>query len=262
MDCLDLLVVQGTASVRSILFLSFIVPIFAWNIPLVSLICLKRSLVFPILLFSSIYLHWSLIKAFLSLLAILWNSAFKWVYLFFCPLSFTCLLFSAICKASSDNYFAFLHFFFLGMVLITPSLFGWALNPSVLVRESQREVWDRQTVRRPHADRGGERSAAATGMLTACRGWKGKEGTLPDTFWRKQGLTDNDDIELLACRTGREYVSVILRHQVCGDFLWQPQETDTQPCPDTLCPFILRLWQGVLLPAPDMLYIYLCQWSL
>ena len=29
------------------------------------------------------------------------------------------LLFSAICKASSDNYFAFLHFFFLGMVLIT-----------------------------------------------------------------------------------------------------------------------------------------------
>ena len=39
-------------------FLSFIVPIFAWNVPLVSLIFLKRSLVFPILLFSSIYLHW------------------------------------------------------------------------------------------------------------------------------------------------------------------------------------------------------------
>ena len=34
------------ASVRSIPFLSFIVPIFAWNIPLVSLIFLKRSLVF------------------------------------------------------------------------------------------------------------------------------------------------------------------------------------------------------------------------
>ena len=49
--------------------------IFAWNIPLVSLIFLKRSLVFPILLFSSISLHWSLRKAFLSLLAILWNSA-------------------------------------------------------------------------------------------------------------------------------------------------------------------------------------------
>ena len=30
-------------------------------------------------------------------------------------------LFIAVCKSSSDNHFAFLHFFFLGMVLITPS---------------------------------------------------------------------------------------------------------------------------------------------
>ena len=37
----------SSASVRSIPFLSFIVPIFAWNVPLVSLIFLKRSLVFP-----------------------------------------------------------------------------------------------------------------------------------------------------------------------------------------------------------------------
>ena len=65
------------ASVRSIPFLSFIKPTFAWNVALVSLIFLKRSLVFPILLFSSISLHWSLKKAFLSLLAILWNSAFR-----------------------------------------------------------------------------------------------------------------------------------------------------------------------------------------
>ena len=79
----------SSASVRSIPFLSFIEPIFAWNIPLVSLIILKRSLVFPILLFSSISLHWSLRKAFLSLLAILWNSAFKWVYLSFYPLLFS-----------------------------------------------------------------------------------------------------------------------------------------------------------------------------
>ena len=42
--------------------------IFAWNISLESLIFLKRSLVFPILLLSSISLHWSLRKAFLSLL--------------------------------------------------------------------------------------------------------------------------------------------------------------------------------------------------
>ena len=44
----------SSASVRCIPFLSFIVPIFAWNVPLVSLIFLKRSLVFLILLFSSI----------------------------------------------------------------------------------------------------------------------------------------------------------------------------------------------------------------
>ena len=60
-------------------------------------------------------------EAFLSLLGILWNSAFKMVYLFFSLLPFTSLLFIAICKASSDNHFAFLHFFFLGMVLITAS---------------------------------------------------------------------------------------------------------------------------------------------
>ena len=70
-----------SASVKSGPLLSFIKPIFAWNVPLVSLIFLKRSLVFPILLFFSISLHWSLREPFLSLLAILWNSKFKWVYL-------------------------------------------------------------------------------------------------------------------------------------------------------------------------------------
>jgi len=107
----------SSASVRSIPFLSFIVLIFAWCVPLVSLTFLTRSQVFPILLFSSISLHWSLGKAFFSLHAILCNSAFKCVYLSFSPLPFASLLFSAICKASSDNHFAFLHFFFFGMVL-------------------------------------------------------------------------------------------------------------------------------------------------
>ena len=41
----------SSASVRFIPFLSFIMPIFAWNFPLVSLTFLKRSVVFPILLF-------------------------------------------------------------------------------------------------------------------------------------------------------------------------------------------------------------------
>ena len=95
-------------------------------------LCIKCSLgisnfleelyqVFPILLFSSTSFHWSLRKAFLSPLAILWYSAFRWVYLSFSPFPFTSLLFSAIWKASSNNHLAFLHFFFLGMVLITVS---------------------------------------------------------------------------------------------------------------------------------------------
>ena len=63
----------------------------------------------------------SLRKASLSLLAILWNSAFKWVYLSFFPLCFASLLFTAICKASPDSHFAFWHFFSVGMVLIPVS---------------------------------------------------------------------------------------------------------------------------------------------
>ena len=86
----------SSASVRSMPFLSFIEPIFAWNVPLVSLIFLKRSLVFPILLLSSISFHWLLRKAFFSLLAILWDSAFRWEYFSFSPLLFTSLLFTAI----------------------------------------------------------------------------------------------------------------------------------------------------------------------
>ena len=75
----------SSASVRFIPFLSFIEPIFAWNVPLVSLIFLKRSLVFPILLFFSISLHWSLRKSFLSLLAILWNYSCCSFFLFIPP---------------------------------------------------------------------------------------------------------------------------------------------------------------------------------
>ena len=60
-------------------------------------------------------------KAFLTLLDILWNSAVNWVYLSLSPLPLPSLPFLAICKASLDNHLAFLHFFFLGMVLITTS---------------------------------------------------------------------------------------------------------------------------------------------
>ena len=80
----------STASVRSIPLLSFLEPIFAWNVPLVSLISLKRSQVFPILLFSSISLHWSPRKAFLSLFAIIWNHHYVINYLYI-PQSLDCV---------------------------------------------------------------------------------------------------------------------------------------------------------------------------
>ena len=106
---------------RSLLFLSFIVHIFGWNIPLIFPIFRKRPLAYPLLLFSSIFTHCSLKKVFLSLLDILWNSAFSWMYVPLSPLLFASLLSLAIYKSSSDNHFAFLLFFSSGMVLIIVS---------------------------------------------------------------------------------------------------------------------------------------------
>ena len=76
----------SSASVRSLPFMSFIGPILARNISLIFLIFLKRSVVFPSLLFSSISLHFSFKKAFFFPLAILWNSALS--TLAFCFSSF------------------------------------------------------------------------------------------------------------------------------------------------------------------------------
>ena len=104
----------SSAYVRSIPFLSFIVPIFAWNVPLVSLIFLKRSLVFLILFFPSISLHWSLQKA--SCLSLLFfETLHSNGYIFPFLLCFWLLCFSQLFV---DNHFAFLHFFFLGIVLL------------------------------------------------------------------------------------------------------------------------------------------------
>ena len=89
---------------------------------------LEEILAFPILLFSTISLHWPLKKAFLSLLAILWNSSFRCLYLSFSPWLFASLLFTAICNASPDSHFA-----------VSVSLIGfkkhrcWAPTPSFWV---------------------------------------------------------------------------------------------------------------------------------
>ena len=109
------------ASVRSLLFLSSTVPFFEWNVAWIAAVFLHRSLVFPILLFPSTSSCCSFKKACLYLLTILWKSAFSWVYLSLSLLPFASSLFSAICKVSSDNHFAFLHFFYFGMVLVTAS---------------------------------------------------------------------------------------------------------------------------------------------
>ena len=67
-------------------------------------------------------MKYSLKKAFLSFLAIFCNSAFNWIYFSLPPLLFASLLSSAICEASADNHFAFLHFFSFGMSLVAPPL--------------------------------------------------------------------------------------------------------------------------------------------
>ena len=71
--------------------------------------------------FFSISLHCSLKKTFLLPCAILWTSAFSWIYFSLSSLPFTSLLFSGVYKASSDNQFAFLDFFLFWMVWVTVS---------------------------------------------------------------------------------------------------------------------------------------------
>ena len=95
--------------------------IFAWNIPSVSLIFLKRSLVFPSLSFSSISLHWTLRKwSYLSLLffGTLHSDWYNFPFL----LSLSRLLLSQLfIRPPQTTILPFLHFFFLEMVFISTS---------------------------------------------------------------------------------------------------------------------------------------------
>ena len=99
-----------SASLRSFPFLFIIAHNFAWNVTLVSPVFLKRSPVFLILLFSYLSLNCSLKKTFLCLLAILWNSAFNWVYLFLSPLPFFSQLFVRLRQPLCLLAFLFLGF--------------------------------------------------------------------------------------------------------------------------------------------------------
>ena len=111
----------SSASVRSIWFLSFIVPIFAWDVPFISAFFLKKSLVFPIIVFSSLFLHWSLRKpTFLFLLFFGTLNSDGYIFAFLPCLS---LLFSQIFVRPPQTAILNFCIFFppLGMVLITAS---------------------------------------------------------------------------------------------------------------------------------------------
>ena len=88
-----------------------------WNVPLVTPIFLKKSLVFPFYCFPLFFCicHWRRLSLFSLLFSRTLHSS-EYIFPFLAS-----LLFSALCKASSGNQFAFLHFFFLGMVLVITS---------------------------------------------------------------------------------------------------------------------------------------------
>ena len=101
------------ASVRSIPFRSFIEPIFAWKVPLESNFLEDISSLSQ----STVFLYFFALLTYEGLLISPWNSlelCMKMGVSFLFSFAFPSLLFSAICKASSNNHFPFLHFFFLG----------------------------------------------------------------------------------------------------------------------------------------------------
>ena len=112
----------SSASVRSIPFLCFMVPVFTWNVTLVSLNFPKEiSSLTHSIIFSSISLHCSHRKSFLSILAIPWSSTFRWVYLSFLSLAFYLSSFLNYLWVLLRQPFCLSHLFFLWMVLITAS---------------------------------------------------------------------------------------------------------------------------------------------
>ena len=87
--------------------------IFAWNVPLVSPIFLKRSLVFTVLLFASVFFFfYSLKKAFLSFLPIHSKSTVSWVYISLSLLPFAFSSFLSYLQGLLRQPFYLLEFLF------------------------------------------------------------------------------------------------------------------------------------------------------
>ena len=110
------------ASVRSIPFLSFIEPIFAWNVPLVCLIFLMRSLS---LSFSIVFLYFFALiteEGFLISPRYSLELCIQMGISFLFSFCFSRLFFSQLfVKPPQIAILPFLHFFFLGMVLLPVS---------------------------------------------------------------------------------------------------------------------------------------------
>ena len=124
--------------------------------PSVSPILLRIYLVFPILLFSSISLHCSC-----CFLISPGYSLELWIQLgisFLFSFAFASLLFYAIYTASSDNHFAFLHFFFLAGI-------DWGQEEKRAIDDKWTWVW---------ANSGRYRRTGKTGNAATHGGAKGQ----------------------------------------------------------------------------------------
>ena len=118
----------SSASVRSIPFLSFVEPIFSWNIPLVSRIFLKRCLVFPFHCFL-IFLcsdHWGRLS---YLFLLFFGTLHSDVYIFPFLLRFLLLFFSQLWFRS-----------YLNGVVVFPTFFNLSLN-LVVVWSKSNPLW-------------------------------------------------------------------------------------------------------------------------
>ena len=100
-----------------------------------------RFLVFPILLFSSISLHCSFKKALFSLLAILWTSAYRWVYFPLSSLPFLLFFFSQlfVMPAQPASHLPSSISFSLGWFWLLPSVQCCEL-PSIVLRHSVYQI--------------------------------------------------------------------------------------------------------------------------
>lgn len=65
--------------------------------------------------------------------------------------------------------------------------------------------------------------ATSQGMLTVTRSWKCQGKVYPEPLWGVQ--PSNTDFGCVVPKTVRGYISVVLRYNVYGNLLHQPQET-------------------------------------